>query len=296
MVAKKQGGKGKAKPSSSGKNNTTSRNDDTTSTNTPGKKNSRIDTHCRRRGRKAASDDDDVTFRNILLEQGHLIREMNADGNCLFRSLSDQLYDDRGAKHDIVRSDICSYLSMNREEFMNFLLMEDDDEDVIGIDSYIEKMRDDGQWGGNVEVVAATRCYERDIIVFSSEVADGVLCFSCDAGNGKKDATNDSLMLSYHGNDHYNSVQSTAGAASQRSSRRGVNAVTEEKANNEIHADVETILSKKDKRKSKAPPRSSKNGKSSSTTGKIKQTTERLSNTESNKDEQFIGSFKVLAI
>lgn len=292
MVAKKQGGKGKAKPSSNSKNNTTSRNDDDVTSTNAGKKNSRSgwrrNNECR----------DDVTFRNILLEQGHLIREMNADGNCLFRSLSDQLYDDRGAKHDIVRNDICTYLSKNREEFMNFLLMEDDDEDVIGIDSYIEKMRDDGQWGGNVEVVAAARCHERDIIVFSSEVADGVLCFSCDAGNGKTDSSNDSLMLSYHGNDHYNSVQSTAGAASQRSSRkRDGNAVTEENANNVTHADVEKTLSKKEKRISKTPPRSSKNGKSSSTTGKIKQTTVRLSNTESNKDEQeFIGSFKVLAI
>lgn len=295
MVAKKQGGgKGKTKPSSNSKSNTTSRNDDIISTNT-GKKNSR--SIGRKRNNKSEIDDDDVTFRNILLEQGHLIREMNADGNCLFRSLSDQLYDDRGAKHDIVRHDICTYLSQNREEFMNFLLMEDDDEDVLGIDSYIEKMRDDGQWGGNVEVVAAARCYERDIIVFSSEVANGVLSFSCDAGNGKKDSTKDSLMLSYHGNDHYNSVQSTAGAASQRSSRKGDGkAVTEENANNGTHADVET-LSKKEKRKSKAPTRNSKNGKSSSTTGKIKQTTERLSNTESNKDEQeFIGSFKVLAI
>jgi hypothetical protein len=176
--------------------------------------------------------------------------------------------------------------------------MEDDDEDVLGIDSYIEKMKDDGQWGGNVEVVAAARCYERDIIVFSSEVANGVLSFSCDAGNGKKDGSKDSLMLSYHGNDHYNSIQPTSGAASQRSSRKGDGkAVNEENANNGTHIDVEMTLSKKEKRKSKAPPRSSKNGKSSSTTEKIKETTERLSNTESNKDEQeFIGSFKVLAI
>jgi hypothetical protein len=171
---------------------------------------------------------------------------------------------------------------------------EDDDEDVLGIDSYIEKMRDDGQWGGNVEVVAAARCYDRDIIVFSSEVANGVLSFSCNVGKGKKVGAKESLMLSYHGNDHYNSVQSTACAASQRSLRRG---------DEETHTDINTTLSKKEKCRSKAPPRSSKNGKSLSA-DKIKQTTERLSNTmedvkasESNRDEsEFIGSFKVLAI
>ena len=67
---------------------------------------------------------------------------MNADGNCLFRSLSDQLYHDNGAKHDIIRHDVCNHLSKNKEEFQHFLLMGDDDEDVIDIDEYISKMRE----------------------------------------------------------------------------------------------------------------------------------------------------------
>jgi hypothetical protein len=98
----------------------------------------------RRHHHRTACDDgdgDDAKFRNALLDQGKIIIEMKADGNCLFRSLSDQLYDDRGDKHDVVRREICEYLSENRKEFENFLLMDDDDEDVLGMEGYIGRMR-----------------------------------------------------------------------------------------------------------------------------------------------------------
>ncbi|KAL9187297.1 hypothetical protein ACHAXT_001400 [Thalassiosira profunda] len=166
------------------------------------------------------SDDDDDKFRNTLLDQGHAIREMNADGNCLFRSLSDQLYDDAGAKHDVVRHDVCNHLSKNKEEYMHFLLMDDDDEDIVDIDEYVAKMREDGEWGGNVEVVVASRVYRRNIMVFSGEYQNGALSITCE--DGERDG--DDLMLSYHGNDHYNSVHPVGGRSSQQSSKQFVKA------------------------------------------------------------------------
>ena len=106
---------------------------------------------CRRRHNRhhlTTGDDDggddgdhDAKFRNVLLDEGRIISEMKADGNCLFRSLSDQLYDDRGARHDVVRREICDYLSKNGKEFENFLLLDDDDEDVLGMEGYVFRMR-----------------------------------------------------------------------------------------------------------------------------------------------------------
>jgi len=85
--------------------------------------------------------------------------------------------------------------------------MEDEDEDVLSIDSYINKMREDGEWGGNVEIVVASRLYRRSVIVFSSEAySDGALSIPCDDPDKDPDAPD--LLLSYHGNDHYNSVYS----------------------------------------------------------------------------------------
>jgi len=77
----------------------------------------------------------------------------------LFGSLSDQLYHDLGYMHGDVRHEVCDYIDAMREEFQNFLILEEDDEDVADFDSYVHNMREDGEWGGNVELVAASRLY-----------------------------------------------------------------------------------------------------------------------------------------
>jgi hypothetical protein len=163
-------------------------------------------------------------FRSALLDQGRIVLEMEADGNCLFRSLSDQLYGDGGEMHRVVRREVCDYLSRNGEEFGDFLLIDDDDEDVSGLDGYVERMKQDGRWGGNVEVVVASRAYGRTIIVFSSEYSNGALSIGREDdddedgdGNARRGPP---LMLSYHGNHHYNSVRSVDDASDGDNARR----------------------------------------------------------------------------
>lgn len=86
---------------------------------------------------------------------------MAADGNCLFRSLSDQLYWDYGSNHEEVRADVCDLLALHKEEFSLFLVLDEneDDEDASDFESYVTKMRKSGEWGGNLELVAASRLY-----------------------------------------------------------------------------------------------------------------------------------------
>eukprot|EP00563_Minutocellus_polymorphus_P014408 CAMPEP_0181051680 /NCGR_PEP_ID=MMETSP1070-20121207/17182_1 /TAXON_ID=265543 /ORGANISM="Minutocellus polymorphus, Strain NH13" /LENGTH=326 /DNA_ID=CAMNT_0023130715 /DNA_START=30 /DNA_END=1010 /DNA_ORIENTATION=+ len=144
--------------------------------------------------------DDDV-FRKTVLAQGSFsINEMAADGNCLFRSLSDQLFGDRGNCHDIIRQNVCSFLEDNEEEFAVFLLLDEHDEDVADFDTYVSRMKEEGEWGGNVELVAAARFYRRTITVYSPTGA-----FSIESGHDEE--SGDKLLLSYHGQDHYNSVR-----------------------------------------------------------------------------------------
>ena len=133
---KSQGGvKGRKPPPSSSSSNANNNN---------GKKGGRPQRNCNKNKNKWSydDDDDDTTFRNTLLNQGNTIKEMTGDGSCLFRSLSDQLYHDSGSKHDVIRHDVCNHLSKNKEEFQYFLLMDEDDEDVLDIDEYISKMRE----------------------------------------------------------------------------------------------------------------------------------------------------------
>jgi OTU domain-containing protein 3 len=89
---------------------------------------------------------------------------MNADGNCLFRALSDQMFGDYGNGHDQVRADVCDFMEENKDDFSMFLVLDDGDakeeEDAQDFESYIEHMRQDGEWGGNLELVASARIYK----------------------------------------------------------------------------------------------------------------------------------------
>jgi len=189
--------KGKGKGSSSNGNSNSNKNSNNKNSNT-NKSNKQKN---RKQNKWQQKDDDDDMFRESLINQGNTINDMDSDGNCLFRSLSDQLYHDNGRKYDLVRHDICEFLSSNKEEFAAFLLMNDDDEDVLDIDEYIEKMREDGEWGGNVEVVVASRIYKRNIVVFSFEYSNGALSIVCEDKDKKEDGSSD-LLLSYHGESH----------------------------------------------------------------------------------------------
>ena len=58
-----------------------------------------------------------------------------------------------------------------------------------------------------MEIVVASRVYGRNIMVFSGEYANGVLSITCD----DKEGDGDDLLLSYNGNEHYNSVHPMGG-------------------------------------------------------------------------------------
>lgn len=92
---------------------------------------------------------------------------MSADGNCLFRSLSDQLYYDYGSRHVEVRDEVVDYMEDHKDDFVVFLVLDDqedtngmaNDNDAADFESYCNAMRQDGTWGGNLELVAASKVY-----------------------------------------------------------------------------------------------------------------------------------------
>jgi OTU domain-containing protein 3 len=94
----------------------------------------------------------------VRIDDNRTVVDMDADGNCLFRALSDQLYWDFGNMHADIRSDVSDYLEAFETDFSGFLVLEED-EDAADFESYIYKMRQDGEWGGNLELVAAARLY-----------------------------------------------------------------------------------------------------------------------------------------
>ena len=165
-------------------------------------------------------EDNDTQFRQQLQTQSLTIRTMSSDGNCLFRSISDQLYGDSGISHSTIRSEICNHISNNTDEYQHFLLMDEDDEDIMDITSYVDEMREEKTWGSDVEIVAACRVYNVGIKVFSCVHDGGVLRFGDHTDDGTGSGGEEDLLLSYHGNDHYNSVHPMDGSNGVRQKER----------------------------------------------------------------------------
>ena len=130
----------------------------------------------------------------LIEAEGMSVKPMPGDGNCLFRSLSDQLYNDNGANHKIVRKKVCKHLSRNTESIREFF------KDSVNISKYIEKMREDKVWGGNPEIAAAAKYFGRTITIFQDRYPNSRISIGDSIRNEPP------LMVVYTGGNHYDSV------------------------------------------------------------------------------------------
>lgn len=80
----------------------------------------------------------------------------------------------------------------------------DDNDDVCDFNKYIDEMRKDGKWGGDVEIVCAARLYKRTVTIFTHV---GAYNISVDT---EEEKSRPNMLLSYHDNRHYNSVHDQA--------------------------------------------------------------------------------------
>lgn len=135
---------------------------------------------------------EESSFRGILHLLGLRVKYVDADGNCMFRSLCDQItgiVDD----HVSVRSQIIDYIVAHSEHFSLFI------EDDEPFNDYVGRMRDVGEWGGHQELYAAAQCLEVNIVVHQVDAPRFIIL--CESG-GTRD-----IHISYHGEVHYNSVR-----------------------------------------------------------------------------------------
>jgi len=85
------------------------------------------------------------------------------DGNCFFRALSLQIYGTE-ERHQDLRKQVCDYMMENQEDLGAFFV--DSDEPF---QDYVDTMRKDGTWAGNMEIHVATIVCERDIRIYQQE-------------------------------------------------------------------------------------------------------------------------------
>ncbi|CAG8478049.1 4021_t:CDS:10, partial [Funneliformis mosseae] len=138
-----------------------------------------------------------------LKEMGLYCKEISGDGNCLFRSLSDQFYGNT-KQHSKIRKEICAYLEENFDHFQFFV------EDDKPFDYHLAQMKKDGTYGGNMELVGFAQLYEVDIKIYQPGTIY-VIEGSEDNKSTKKAGTKKTLHIAYHNWEHYSSVRNIQG-------------------------------------------------------------------------------------
>ncbi|KAG6971188.1 hypothetical protein JG688_00004537 [Phytophthora aleatoria] len=147
-------------------------------------------------------DDDAIKLmRRQLADVGCKLHEVEADGNCLFRALGDQLYGDQH-QHEEAREKIVSYLEQHRDDFEPFMEDEEKFEKVAVARKYCERMREDGTWGGNQELYAAARLFQVYVVVHQDQPSARIMVIECDRLKPTR-----FVHVAYHGEDHYDSVR-----------------------------------------------------------------------------------------
>ena len=119
---------------------------------------------------------------------------MKKDGNCLFSSISDQVYGTE-KHHEIIREKCMDYIEKNQLYYSQFI-----EGGEVQMPAYIKSKRKDSVWGDNLEIQALSEIYNRPIEIYI-DVNKPIRSFSNERFNKKYP-----IKISYHGNKHYNSI------------------------------------------------------------------------------------------
>ena len=138
------------------------------------------------------SDDESIQASIItsLTDKFDIIEE-ESDGNCLFRALSRGCFGSPDYHFDI-RESIWDYILHNRKRFADHLPQD--------IDEYIQKMLEDGEWGGEPEIVAFSELYNVNVTVYDAMTSSIPYLI---AENQRATHTVYVLMIN---NDHFNTL------------------------------------------------------------------------------------------
>eukprot|EP00300_Choanocystis_sp_HF-7_P013894 c18492_g1_i1.p1 GENE.c18492_g1_i1~~c18492_g1_i1.p1 ORF type:complete len:350 (+),score=95.47 c18492_g1_i1:28-1050(+) len=93
------------------------------------------------------------------------LSDVESDGNCLFRAIADQLEGDESL-HKTYRQKILEFIRTNREDFEFFI------EDDEPFDDYLQRMADNAEWGGQLEITAASRLFSVDVVIHQLDLPD----------------------------------------------------------------------------------------------------------------------------
>ena len=160
-------------------------------------------------------------FNKELKTLGYYIREVDGDGNCLFRSVCEQL---EGNENDYQKyRDICiDYMKSHKEDFQPFI------EDDQTIDEYIEEMSKDKEWGGNLEIYSLSKALKVNFYIY---IYQHPIYIVKNFDNPKYN-----IMLTYHDGKHYNSLRKLEEKTEEEKNKED-NSSGEEDSEDDSHLD-----------------------------------------------------------
>lgn len=157
-------------------------------------------------------DQERKSMRDAFVSRGLQEYEIRSDGHCLYAAIADQLQSTDLSQKQNVESSSDTPLSggykITRQVAADYIYKHQDDFEPFleePLDQYVKTIRDTGEWGGHLEILALARAYEVDINVLQ--------------GNGKVEkiecglnGDHAELWLAYYRHsfglgEHYNSLR-----------------------------------------------------------------------------------------
>ena len=127
-----------------------------------------------------------------LVDVNRRIKDVAADGHCLYRAIADQ----SDSTYTEVRKTCASFMESHADDFAPFI-----EDESFG--DHCAKVRSSAEWGGQPEVLALARALQRPIVVYSRDSAPLRM---------GEDCTGEELVVTYHRDyyalgEHYNSTE-----------------------------------------------------------------------------------------
>lgn len=141
------------------------------------------------------------SFETHLKSFGLGLKDIEGDGNCLFRAVCDQL-EGSEENYKFYRIITCEHLGKN-EEFFKFFIPDD-----LAFEKYLKLIAKDGVWGGNLELQALSKALKANFVVHMLDRPSLIIVNDHEKSKNKEVKT---LHLAYHYGEnigeHYSSVR-----------------------------------------------------------------------------------------
>ncbi|KAJ2487173.1 OTU protein [Coemansia sp. RSA 2050] len=143
----------------------------------------------------------------LVANDGLKVRQISADGHCLYSAFADQLctYHGQSASYPDMRRRAAEYMRRCRDDFMPFMAHDNGDSfSISDYDNHCDSVERSAEWGGHQEIIALSHALQLPVLVYQSDAP--VLRI----GDNEYSA-NEPVRLSYHRHayglgEHYNSL------------------------------------------------------------------------------------------